>query len=145
MTSHVIDASALVKYVLPEQESAIVEHLVELHHGGVVDLAAPEYLLVECANVLWKHLQRNNVQIEDAVPSFRVLKELGVHLVPNLDLLDAALLFAQDHDVAVYDALFCVLADRENAPLITSDAALVRRLTGTGVQAVSPSDWAGAG
>ncbi len=145
MTSHVIDTSALIKYVLPEQESGIVEHLVALHHAGVVDLAAPEYLLVECANVLWKHLQRNNVQIEDAVPSLRVLKELGNHLVPNLDLLDAVLLFAQDHGVAVCDALFGVLAARESALRITSDAALVRRLSGTGIQAVSPSDWPGPG
>ena len=145
MTSHAIDTSALIKYVLPEQESGIVEHVVALHHGGVVDLAAPEYLLVECANVLWKHLQRNNVQIEDAVPSFRELKELGNHLVPNLDLLDATLLFAQDHGVAVYHALFGVLAARESAPRITSDAALVRRRSGTGIQAVSPSDWPGPG
>ncbi len=58
MTTHVVDTSALVKYVLPEQDSSVAERLVALHRAGVVDLIAPQYILVESANVLWKQLQR---------------------------------------------------------------------------------------
>jgi predicted nucleic acid-binding protein len=141
LTTPVIDTSALVKYVLPEEDSSAAEKLVASHHAGMVNLIAPEYILVESANVLWKHLQRHNVRPEEAVTSFRALTDLGMRLVPNGDLLEDALILAADNGITVYDALFCALAVRENVPLITSDNALVRRLTGTGVQAAMLSEW----
>ena len=141
MTTPVIDTSALVKYVLPEEDSSVAEKLVASHHAGMVNLIAPEYILVESANVLWKHLQRHNVRPEEAVTSFRALRDLGMRLVPNGDLLEDALILAADNGITVYDARFCALAVRENVPLITSDNALVRRLTGTGVQASMLPEW----
>ena len=141
MTSQVIDTSALVKYVLPEEDSSVVERLVASHRAGVVNLIAPEYVLVESANVLWKHLQRYNVRREEAEASFRALRDLGIRLVPNGVLLEGALILAADNGITVYDALFCALAVRENVPLITADSALIRRLAGTGVQATVISEW----
>ncbi len=141
MTSQVIDTSALVKYVLPEEDSPVVERLVVLHHAGMTNLMAPEYVLVESANVLWKHLQRRSLQPEDAVSSLRTLQDLGIRLIPDTDLLEDALMLAADNDITVYDALFCALAARENVQLITSDNALLGRLTGTGIQATTLSEW----
>ncbi len=141
MTSLVIDTSALVKYVLPEQDSSVAEKLVTFHRAGTVTLLAPEYLLVESANVLWKHLVRRNILPEEAMESFRTLRELGVRLVPDVELLEDALAFAADNGITVYDSLFCALAVRENVQLITSDGPLVTRMTGTGVQATLLSEW----
>lgn len=121
--------------------SSIVENIVALHHARTVHLAAPEYLLVESANVLWKHLQRNNVQIEHVIPSLRILRDLDVRFIPDIDLLEGALEFGANLNIAVYDALFCVLAERENVPLITADAALLRRLSGSSIRAIAPTQW----
>ena len=44
MTSQVIDTSALVKYVLPEEDSSVAEKLVASHHAGMVNLTTPEYI-----------------------------------------------------------------------------------------------------
>ena len=55
--------------------------------------------------------------------------------------MEDALILAADNGITVYDALFCALIVRENVPLITSDNALVRRLTGTGVRASMLSEW----
>ena len=145
MTSQVSDTSALVKYVLPEEDSSVAEKLVASHHAGMVNLTTPEYILVESANVLWKHLQRHNVRPEEAVTSFRALRDLGIRLVPKGDLLEDALILAADNGITVYDALFCAIAVRENVPLITSGNALVRRLTGTGVQVTMLSEWNSGG
>ena len=145
MTAQVIDTSALVKYVLPEPDSSVVENLVALHHAGTVNLMAPEYILVESANVLWKHLQRGNIEPEDAAASLRTLRDLGIRLIPNAELLEDALTLAAEHGITVYDSLFCALADRENVQLITADNPLVRRLTGTGIQATTLSQWNDAG
>lgn len=62
-------------------------------------------------------------------------------MIPDTDLLEDALMLAADNDITVYDALFCALAARENVQLITSDNALLRRLTGTDIQAASLSEW----
>ena len=141
MTSQVIDTSGLVKYVLPEQDSSVVENLIALHHAGTVNLIAPEYVLVESANVLWKHLQRGNILPEDVAASLQMLRGLGIRLIPNAELLDDALALAAQHGITVYDSLFCALAARENVQLITADNPLVRRLAGTGIQATMLSQW----
>ena len=143
MTSQVIDTSALVKYVLPEEDSPVAEKLVAYHRAGIANLMAPAYILVESANVLWKHIQRGNARPEDAVPSLRALRSLGIRLVPDADLLEGALMLAADNGISVYDALFCALAARESVQLITADNALVRRLTGTDIQATMLSEWNG--
>lgn len=145
MTPKVIDTSALVKYVLPEQDSPVAEKLVALHRVGTINLIAPEYILVESANVLWKHLERRNILLEEAVESLRTLRDLRVRLISNAELLDDALTLAADSGITVYDSLFCTLAARENAQLITSDRPLVRRMTGTGVEAVLLSEFRDAG
>ena len=145
MTPKVIDTGALVKYVLPEQHSPVTEKLVALHRVGTINLIAPEYILVESANVLWKRLERHNILLEDAVESLRAIRDLGVRLVSNAELLDDALTLAADSGITVYDSLFCALAARENAQLITSDSPLVRRMTGTRVHATLLSEFRDAG
>lgn len=77
MTSQVIDTSAPVKYVLPEEDPPIVEKLIAFHHAGMTNLMAPEYVFVESANVIWKHIQRRNLQPEDAIPSLRTYDTWG--------------------------------------------------------------------
>ncbi len=44
----VIDASVALKWVIDEDDSEAAQELVSDHA-----LAAPELLLIECANVLW--------------------------------------------------------------------------------------------
>lgn len=145
MRSQVIDTSALVKYVLPEQDSSTVEKIVASHHAGTVNLTAPEYVLVESANVLWKHLRRNNIEPEDAVESLRTLRGLGIRLVPDAELLEGALALAVQHGITVYDALFCALALRESIQFITADSPLARRLAGTAIQSTLLSEWSDVG
>ncbi len=63
MRSYVIDSSALVKLVIPENYSGILRGIITLHYESDVRLIAPEFVLVECANVLWKHTRRNDLLI----------------------------------------------------------------------------------
>ena len=65
-------------------------------------------------------------------------------MIPDADLLEDTLILASYTGIAVYDALFCALAIRENVQIITADRALLRRRTGTDVQAVMLSEWNGS-
>ena len=61
MTTGVIDTSALIKFVLPEDHSDTARNLIEQHISSVLELSAPEYIFVEAANVLWKRVSRNDL------------------------------------------------------------------------------------
>lgn len=137
MKAAVIDTSALVKYILPEDYSDIVRRIIGQHRSSLLELTAPEYILTESANVLWKSVVRDNLQPDEAVRALRLLRQTGIVLVPESQLLDDALRFASHVGIAVYDALFCVLAQRQWVPLITADLPLVSRLQSSPIQVLT--------
>ena len=142
MTVYVIDTSVLVKYVVPEENSPLAYGIIDAHQAAELSLIAPEYIMAECANVLWKHTRRNSLTAATAVDALRQLQSLNIPLTPQSELLEDALLFAAATGIAVYDALFCVLARRADAELITADLPLVNGLAGSGVSVCALHDWA---
>lgn len=138
----VIDASALVKLVLPEEHSGIARRIVSGYGRGELRLLAPDFILTECANVLWRHARRADSATVDAVAALDVLRRHQIALTPQGELVEAALGFALTYGSSVYDALYCALALREGADLITADERLVNRVTGSGVRALTLPAWA---
>ena len=145
MSVYVIDTNVLVKRVIPEDYSDVAVSILEQHRNGDIRLIAPDYILTECANVIWKHARRHGMSNSDLSDSLRVLQSLGIPLTPQSALLEDALLFAAAADIAVYDALFGVLARREDAELITADLPLINRLAGSGVRVRALREWAPPG
>ena len=141
MTTYVIDTNVLVKKAIPEDGSDIAAGILDLHTRGVINLIAPDYILTECANVIWKYARRRDMSDADLSGTLQVLRNQGITLTPQGDLLEEALLFAAATGIAVYDALFCVLARREDAELITADLPLINRLAGNGLRACALHDW----
>jgi len=62
----VIDARIAVKWVVEEQGSA--QALVPRRRGRLI---APELLVAECANILWKKVQRDELSNEEALLAAR--------------------------------------------------------------------------
>ena len=69
------------------------------------------------------------------------LRSIEVLLVNQDELLDDALRFGLNTGITVYDALFCALAERNRIGLITDDLAMVNRITGSGVRAITLDAW----
>ena len=141
MIPYVIDTCALVKLVIPEDYSEIVSAIAELHRASRIQLIAPEFILLECANVLWKYTRRHNAPIPDMISAFEILRRLDVRLIPQDSLIEDALKFALDVGTAVYDARFCVAAERSRSELITEDTKLIGGLAGTEVRTVTLQAW----
>lgn len=87
---------------------------------------APAVWEAELANALWMATRHHVLTIEDATNRLRLADGLGIHVVPNRTLWQAALVRAHQSNVAVYDTLFVELAVRERLPLATFDAALLK-------------------
>lgn len=101
---------------------------------------APALWEAELANVLWMATRHHVLTLEEAGNRLTLADALGIHVVPNRTLWQGALVRAHQSKVAVYDTLFVELAVREQLPLATFDATLLRAFPDTAVRpaAVTP-------
>ncbi len=142
MNIYVIDTSVLVKYAIPAEYNDSVERIVSLHQESGIQLIAPDFIFVECANVLWKVARRVETPVEDVMERLDRLRRINIRLVSQADLLKDALRLALDINITVYDALYCALAQRENAELITEDRRLRNALDRTDIRYLTLRMWA---
>lgn len=112
----IVDASVAVKWLAPEPDSSAAEAVAE---GGT--LAAPELLLVECANILWRRVRKGEMPRRDATTGLMDLRSAPLALHRDEDLVDSAQTLALDFDHPVYDCLYIALARRLGVPVITAD------------------------
>jgi predicted nucleic acid-binding protein len=122
--SRVVDASVALKWVVHEEGSEAADRLLDEPE----DLLAPDFLLIEAANVLWKRTVRSEMTPAEADQAFGLLRDGVMVFLPTTPLLESARRLARRLRHPVYDCLYIALAERERAPLVTADSRLVRRL-----------------
>jgi predicted nucleic acid-binding protein len=54
---YVVDASVVLKWFLPEKDSGLADSLLEDFLNGDAELIAPDLILLEAANALWKRVE----------------------------------------------------------------------------------------
>ena len=116
--SAVVDASVAVKWVVDEEDSLQARPLADAR------LEAPDLLLVECANILWKKAALGDLTRPEAAARLGLLTRAPVTFTASRELLDPALELALEWKHPVYDCLYAALAIRRNVPLITADKRL---------------------
>lgn len=120
----VVDASAALKWVLEEEGSAAARELLDRDV-----LHAPDFMLLEAANVLWAKSRRGALSRAEADAAFQALAAFPLVLTPLAELTRPARSLAFALDLTVYDALYAALAQQLDCPLATADAALARAMT----------------
>jgi predicted nucleic acid-binding protein len=78
--------------------------------------------------VLWLAARQGVVSEAEALARLRFVRRLGIRSVPLSDLLPGAVPLAWARDLAVYDAVFALLAIRRGLPLVTFDQRLLDRV-----------------
>jgi len=144
MIRYVIDASVLVKLVVPEDGSDKMHTLAALHRAGTIRLLTPDFALTECANVLGRYARRTGTPPEDMQEAFQILCQLGIEEVAHRGLVEDSLTLAMQHDRAVYDVLYLTLARKEGIALITADERFVNALKLRGFAIILLSGWSDA-
>lgn len=120
----VIDASVAVKWVVEEPGTS--EALALRRKARLI---APELLIAECANILWKKARRKELTAEEARIAARLLQAAEFELLPTRALLEKATRLAMDLDHPASDCLYLALAVDQNCPLVTADERLLQRLS----------------
>lgn len=128
----VLDASALVGWVMPDEQGIDLHDLASRHD----DILAPWLLWAELRNILVVNERRGRLpagsaeQITDAVDGLGIVLDTNPANAVVLDL-------ARRHRLFVYDALYLELALRHGATLASLDAALLAAAKAEAVQLVS--------
>ncbi len=127
MKVFVVDASVAVKWYIPEPFSDQAVYYLELLREGKAKLLAPELIIAELGNVLWKkelsgELARDEVQLigETLANSF------PAELTEARLLLPAALELALELKPTLNDSLYLALAIVKRATLVTADEKLAK-------------------
>jgi predicted nucleic acid-binding protein len=126
----VLDASAAVEVALDGKHA---ERLSELIAEASVRLA-PEMLLPEVANALWKYHQFERLQEIACLRALAFAAGLVDSLVSNSSLAREALSMGIAAKTPIYDMFYLALAQREDATLLTLDAKLRKAAVRQGVR-----------
>jgi len=119
--SLVVDASVAAKWYLEESDSDLAQQFVEAGH----ELIAPELLLVEVANTLFKAWSRGAIDDAHMDGALAQLPTAFAALWPIADLVADAMVIARILLHPVYDCIYLALAWRTGARIVTADERLI--------------------
>lgn len=129
MTRYVVDASVVIKWYIPEKFSEQADRFLEESVATGVPLLAPDLLVAEVGNILWKKQRLGELSSAEAS---RILDTIGeslpIQLYTSLSLMRSAWKIACTFDRSFYDALYVALAQQQDALFITADEKLVSAL-----------------
>ncbi|MEZ5787429.1 MAG: type II toxin-antitoxin system VapC family toxin [Xanthobacteraceae bacterium] len=123
MSVLVIDSSIAMKWVVPEPGTA--EAILVQRRFTLV---APDLLMAECANVLWKKVSRGEISGEEASIAARVLEQADIELVSGRTLVDASVRLAIGLEHPAYDCAYVALAALRRCRFATADHRLIDAL-----------------
>jgi predicted nucleic acid-binding protein len=89
---------------------------------------APELLVAECANILWKKVQRNELLKEEALLAARLLQGVEIELRPTRPLFETATQMSIEINHPAYDCVYLALAVNSKSQFVTADDRFLRKL-----------------
>jgi predicted nucleic acid-binding protein len=127
MSRFVVDASAGVKWFLPEPDAADALRLQNPAH----ELHVPTFFDLELANIFWKAVRQGRLTRPEADTRLAQLAALTIPRHAEGPLIAAAFDIANTADRTVYDSLYVALAVQISAVVVTADDRLVNAPDGT--------------
>jgi predicted nucleic acid-binding protein len=118
----VFDANVAVSALLERNESA-VEWLRRLLRREL-DVSVPDLLYVEVVQALTRHVRAGDLTRQRAAVRLDFLQAVPFRVCSLRMLAAPALGVALERDLTAYDACYAVLAEAEDAVLVTGDVQL---------------------
>ena len=119
----IIDASVAFKWIFVEDGSEAASALL-----GRDDLLAPNLLLAEIGNALWKKGMRGELGDADAYAVQLAITRSLVTIADEGEVMPRALEMALDLEHPIYDCVYLALAESLDDVLITADTRFGRKV-----------------
>ena len=123
----VVDASVVAAAFFQESGAEAARAILT----GGSELYAPDLILAEVGNVVWKRYGRGEIDEAEARALVADCLRLPLVLTPSGDLVASALELALRSKRTVYDCLYLALAVRTKAVLVSGDKRFVNALAGS--------------
>jgi predicted nucleic acid-binding protein len=117
----VVDASVAVKWVLPEADSDRAAAIRTTDD----DLIAPSLAYAEIGSAIWRAVFRGDVPAREAPENLQIAVAHYQRIVPLEEFAERAIELAISLRHPIYDCFYLALAERESAPLVTADEAMI--------------------
>lgn len=131
MDKVVVDSSVVIKWFVVEPYSAEARRLLSAYQSGALALLAPEFLLAEFGNIVWKQQRFRGMAGSDAqriIDDFRAIRFV---LTPITNILGTAYRLAVTQQCTVYDALYLALSVQQQCRFVTADGRLINTVGAT--------------
>ena len=126
----VVDASVALKWYIEEDDTAKAETLL----NGVYQLNAPELILPEFGNILWKKVRRGEATPEEARSILTLFRNQNIRLHTHQRLIQSAYFGAEITGQTVYDWTYLALAAALDCPFVTADRKFYKILESTNLR-----------
>lgn len=127
--TRIVDASVALKWTLDEDGSAQARTLI-----AQPGLQAPDFLILECANVLALKVRAGKLDGFAARYALQAIEtKARVDLRPSRPYMDDAHLLAQELGRSAYDCLYLAAAIQASGQMVTADEKLYRAVSAHGV------------
>lgn len=120
----VVDCSVALKWYVPELHAESASELLDGSH----ELHAPDLLLPEFGNCLWKKVRWGELAASESRTILRAFETVPLEIHPSQLLLEAGLELALHTARTVYDSLYVALAILLDCPFVTADQRLFSAL-----------------
>lgn len=140
MAAYVLDASVLAALYVDDPATEQSEAALRRVEGA--ELHAPDFVVLEVANVLWKRVRRGELHAEDAMTAIADLSAASIRFHPIGSLVAQSLALALAHGFTAYDATYVALATRVGGIVMTNDGGMRQRGIEAGLPIVTPNEAA---
>ena len=139
----VIDTNVVIKFFVQESDSILARGLLATVLSAEVELAAPDFMLIEFANVVWLKVERGELdgdEAEQIIAQFFSLVEF-IEIIPAGRILSDVFRIARLHHHSAYDAAFLALAEGRGVSLLTADRKFYQKARILSSRLVLLRDW----
>ena len=117
----VVDASIVIKWLVDEDDSPLALAL-----RAKQNTSAPDFVLIECRNVLLTKTRKKLLLPGDAVRAESAIGAIGLELLPSQRFLTEAFALALELGQPIYDCIYLAAAIATECTLVTADARFAK-------------------
>lgn len=119
--AYVIDTSALIQAFIQDTFTTQALSLIKQVFTAGVLLHTPEFVLLECGNIVWKQTQFGGLSLSGAQTAIKKIQSVPIKYHIAIQFLPRAIEIGVQNRLAIYDSIVVTLAENLRLPLITHD------------------------
>ncbi|PSN84274.1 hypothetical protein B9Q13_02015 [Candidatus Marsarchaeota G2 archaeon ECH_B_SAG-G16] len=123
MEKVVVDASALIKWFVNEEQSLEMRKVRDMHILGRLKICVPSLIFLELGNAF----RFSNATEKDVIDALDALNMIGLEVKQIDELTKPAIKIAFTLGLTLYDALYVALAEQLDSYIITYDKQILNK------------------